>query len=117
MGLGYAFARIFFIAAQRYRLYLPGRWMNGICHRIVLRYLGKKYGDVVLELKKPRERVQVVTACKIWCCWWQGYDAAPSLVKLCLDSIRLHAGGCEIGLISRENYGNYISIPAHIVEK
>lgn len=117
MGLGYAFARIFFIVAHRCRLYLLGRWMNGICHRIVLRYLGKKYGDVALEFKNFRERTQDVTACKIWCCWWQGYDAAPPLVKLCLDSIRLQAGGCEVCLISRENYGNYVSISAHIVEK
>ena len=117
LGFGYALARVSFIVAQRCRLYLPGQWMNGICHRIVLRYLEKKYGDVALEFNNLRERTQDVTACKIWCCWWQGYDAAPPLVKLCLDSIRLQAGGCEVCLISRENYGNYVSIPTHIVEK
>lgn len=91
--------------------------MNEICHRIMLRYLEKHYEDVVLEFQDSRETTLEKAVFKIWCCWWQGYDAAPPLVKLCLDSIHLQARGCDVCLISQENYGNYVSIPAHIVKK
>lgn len=117
LGLRYAFARVSFIMAQKCRLNLPGRWMNRACHRILLQYLEKRYEDVILEFKDAQGGRSQETADKIWCCWWQGYDAAPPLVRLCLDSIRLQAGECEVFLITRENYEDYVSIPPHIVEK
>lgn len=54
----------------------------------------------------------------IWLFWWQGIDAAPSLVKKCYKSIQDNLGkSWNVTLITKENYLEYVSFPEHILEK
>lgn len=53
----------------------------------------------------------------IWIFWWQGYDAAPLLVKKCIDSITKNAKNHPVVLITKENWKNYADIPDYIIEK
>ena len=51
-------------------------------------------------------------------CWWQGYDAAPPLVKNCIDSVRDHVpSGCEYIFITEENAREWSGIPDFIWNK
>lgn len=43
----------------------------------------------------------------IWVMWWQGEDNAPCIVRLVLQSIRKHAEGHPVILITKNNYQNY----------
>lgn len=54
---------------------------------------------------------------RIWICWWQGVDQAPEIVRQCIESVRRHAGGHTVTVITEENYGEYIQIPKWIEEK
>ena len=48
---------------------------------------------------------------RIWQCWWQGEESAPPIVRKCFESVRRYAENCEIVIITKTNYSEYISIP------
>lgn len=55
----------------------------------------------------------------VWICWWQGPDAAPDIVTLCIQSAIRHIPQdiAEIHLITLENYKQYVTFPDYIMEK
>jgi mannosyltransferase OCH1-like enzyme len=56
----------------------------------------------------------------IWTCWLQGYDNAPDIVKVCIDSIYKNASGggrYDVIVITEENMSDYICIPDFIMDK
>ncbi len=53
-----------------------------------------------------------------WTCWWQGEEQAPGLVKACWKSQRKHLPpGVRHIIITKDNYKDYIALPAYIMEK
>ena len=48
---------------------------------------------------------------KIWTMWLQGIDNAPTVVKICIDSIKKHSNGREVIVLDNENIHNYIKLP------
>ncbi len=51
----------------------------------------------------------------IWCCWLQGLNNAPYVVKKCVDSLdRL---GRKIIILTEDNYSEYVKIPDYILRK
>ena len=55
----------------------------------------------------------------IWCCWWQGEEQMPELVRMCHTRLKqvIPAGKAELHLITLDNYREYVEIPAHIIDK
>lgn len=55
----------------------------------------------------------------IWCCWWQGEESMPELVKLCQARLKqvIPEDKAELHLITLENYAEYVDLPEHIVKK
>ncbi len=54
---------------------------------------------------------------KIWVFWWQGIENMPPVVKLCFDSLRIHAGNIPIYVVTKKNFREYVSFPSFIIEK
>lgn len=53
-----------------------------------------------------------------WTCWWQGVDAAPDIIKVCVKSQKRNLPyGVRQVVLSRDNYRDYIDIPQHILDK
>ena len=52
---------------------------------------------------------------KVWCCWLQGLDNAPDIVRKCVRS--LNRLGKEIVILTDDNIENYVDIPDHIYDK
>ncbi|MBE7064718.1 MAG: polysaccharide biosynthesis protein [Ruminococcaceae bacterium] len=88
-------------------------------HNIMIEYFENRFGEFYrnYKLEESFDNEQNVLKNKIWICWWQGEENAPELVKRCIESIRRNAGGCEVVLITEENYMNYVNIPECICEK
>lgn len=87
-------------------------------HAFVLGYLKRdnqtlldKYNAIEHETAKHPEKK------RIWVMWWQGEENAPSLVKVCLSSIRKNANGAEVVLITKDNVKEYADVPDYIFEK
>ena len=55
----------------------------------------------------------------IWCCWWQGEEQMPELVKLCHARLKqvIPSDKVQLHLITLNNYREYVELPAHITEK
>ena len=53
----------------------------------------------------------------IWQLWLQGEDEAPLLVKRCLASVRQHAAGRKVVLLTEENLSDFIQLPDYILAK
>ena len=52
----------------------------------------------------------------IWFFWLQGEEQLPLIPKLCLQSIRKHANGHEVIVLTADNYKEYVSIPDTLIE-
>ena len=77
-----------------------------------------KYVDTVND-DEIAEDTQICVSEKnrIWQCWWQGEESAPPIVRKCFESVRRYAENCEIVIITKTNYSEYISIPDCILDK
>ena len=55
----------------------------------------------------------------IWCCWWQGEEQMPELVRLCHARLKqvIPSDKAELHLITLGNYREYMEIPEHILDK
>jgi Fe-S cluster biosynthesis and repair protein YggX len=55
----------------------------------------------------------------IWVCWWQGYDHAPELVQMCIQSIirNIPTDIAELHFITMDNVGDYITLPQWIIDR
>lgn len=55
---------------------------------------------------------------KIWCCWWQGVEQMPELVKMCHQRLKsIIPQNAELHIITRDNYLDYIELPQYIIDK
>lgn len=81
-------------------------------HRRVQAYLYKKYAHMVDKQEKKPYSVHKVA----YVFWWQGEENAPELVQTCIRSIRENSG-LEVVLITKDNYDQYVELPAYIVDK
>lgn len=55
----------------------------------------------------------------IWCCWWQGEEQMPELVKMCHTRLKqvIPEDKAKLYLITIDNYRDFVSIPEHIEDK
>lgn len=55
----------------------------------------------------------------VWLCWWQGYESAPEVVKLCIDSVRrnMPRKSTEVILITIDNVDQYVEFPKWIIQR
>ena len=85
--------------------------------KIVLNYIEKQYGNFISQYTlcslPPKMQLENLP---IWVCWLQGEENAPKLVKKCISSIRQHANGHEVIILTENNIKEYIDIPEYIIE-
>ena len=55
----------------------------------------------------------------IWCCWWQGVEQMPEIVKMCHERLKsiIPQDKAELHIITLENYLQYIDLPDYIIDK
>ena len=85
-------------------------------HELIYKFLEKKYKELINEYKE-KNIINTNASKTIWCCWWQGLDTAPIIVKKCIQSIKDNSGDYEVVIITKDNLNNYIDIPKNILEK
>lgn len=54
---------------------------------------------------------------KVWICWFQGMENAPTLVQRCYQSLRDRLTDREVVLITADNMSDYVQFPEYIMEK
>lgn len=82
-------------------------------------YLGNLLESYVEKSTEPIEQVRDNDKIPVWCCWWQGVESMPELVKMCHIRLKqvIPSDKAELHLITLDNYKSYVDIPEHILEK
>lgn len=86
-------------------------------NRWIFRYLSTELGDVLSRYADDTGLGEQSPNAPIWICWWTGENTAPPLVGQCIKSIRKHAGVHPVHLITKDNYREYLEIPAFMLKK
>lgn len=84
---------------------------------VILDFLRKSYGSIAQEYREKKWQPVPPTHDTIWTFWAQGYDAAPPLVRRCIDSMRKNANGRDVKVLTLANLKEYVDIPSYIWEK
>lgn len=87
-------------------------------HRMLYyKRLRKKYFAQAVRERNWETSERVKNSDTIWFCWLQGMEEAPLLVKRCYDSLREQLPGKNIIVLTKDNLGEYVTIPEDILEK
>lgn len=80
------------------------------------RFLKRKYLPKLRLYNNTRimDKSSLSATKTIWVFWMQGEESAPPIVKKCIQSIRRHAGFCEVKVITKDNITNFMETPKYI---
>lgn len=97
-----------------------GRKVDYEKHEYVKQIIRNKYGKNIerckYEFNKWR-RQNIAEDAPIWIFWWQGIEAAPEIVKLCINSIKINCEKHPVYILDKDNFQDYISISEVIQNK
>lgn len=82
--------------------------------------LRREYGKLGKELASSyniTNRTTLPVDSKIWICWWQGIENAPTLVQRCYNSVKYYLSDWNIIVITQDNYKEYVNFPDYIIDK
>lgn len=84
----------------------------------ILIKLKKRYRNYINQyLFDHKEEVPKIRSNKVWVCWLQGLDNAPTIVQKCYQSLTEKLSNREVILITVDNYKKYIIFPDYIQKK
>lgn len=112
----------FGVAVGRLRKDFPlGNWQKRrtFYENRVYNYLKKRYAPLILKLSDEYdESVKKPVGKKlIWVMWWQGEENMPEVVKICYKRLLKVSEGCEVNLITQDNFADFVKLPEHIMNK
>lgn len=91
--------------------------------QIIENYVDDFFKGLVVEYKKEDLSDNSVWISNkkipVWCCWWQGEEKMPELVKMCYTRLKqvVPEDKAELHLITLDNYLEYVDIPDYIIKK
>ena len=83
----------------------------------IFKYLEKNLNPVIEKYQADDDNGTPQTDAPVWVCWWTGEETAPLLVRQCIKSIRKNAGTHPVHLITKDNYRDFLEIPAFMLEE
>lgn len=92
---------------------------ESVSNKIVSR-LRKQYAPFIEKFKNgDSERIMLAKehSNKVWVCWLQGMENAPTIVKKCYQSLQDNLVDREIILLTNDNYREWVTFPEHIQQK
>lgn len=86
-------------------------YVNGFAQETIDSYCKQEPQPVIVQDQRHKK-------IPVWCCWWQGEEQMPELVRLCRARLKqVLPPEAEPHLITLTNYREYVEIPEHIVRK
>lgn len=93
------------------------KWGHKKLAQWILKYLAEVIEPAICNARQNPRAGEYSPNAPIWICWWTGEHTAPPLVKQCIASIRSQAGEHPVHIITKDNFGDYLEIPAFILDK
>ena len=75
---------------------------------------------LVEEYRGRTDQAQPMTGkIPVWCCWWQGVEQMPQIVRMCHERLKqvLPEEKAELHIITLDNYQEYVDLPTHVIKK
>lgn len=80
--------------------------------------LERKYKKRLIDFENTyNNNLSHVQSNKVWICWFQGMENAPSIVQKCFQSVKNNLIDQEVILITSKNMMDYVEFPQYIIEK
>lgn len=101
------------------RKYLPRkslRYLSGKRNHKIQKHIIEIVGEEEFNNIPSNASSQASEPGKIWFCWMQGEENLPEIPRRCLASLRKHANGHEVVVLTAANYRKYVSLPDHIIQ-
>lgn len=101
------------------RKYLPRkslRYLSDKRNRKIQKHIIEIVGEEEFNNIPSNASSQASEPGKIWFCWMQGEENLPEIPRRCLASLRKHANGHEVVVLTAANYWKYVSLPDHIIQ-
>lgn len=87
-------------------------------HQVIDKFLYDENRDIIEKYKNEKHTgLNIAKDCPIWILWWQGYDNAPEIVKMCIDSVIRNKGNHEVILLDENNLKEYVQIDEMVYQK
>lgn len=85
----------------------------------IVKALRAKYYNLMLERLRENEKnhFENKKSDVVWCCWLQGFNNAPPIVKACHYSLQKHIKDKEIRIVDEANRSEYVQLPDYIEQK
>ncbi len=82
-------------------------------------FVDKEFSSLAAEYREKQVVYPVQPkANTVWCCWWQGEEGMPEIIKVCTESIkRATPDGVNFVLLTKDNFSQYLSLPQYILDK
>jgi mannosyltransferase OCH1-like enzyme len=111
------FGAIFTLKEIYYRFFsnILDKYVSSKRDRDTLKYL-KRYLNKNSTYSLNEQPIKKLNPC-IWTCWLQGYENAPPIVKVCINSMRKYSNGYDVIIITEDNLSDYVSMPDFIIKK
>lgn len=95
-----------------------GIFANQTKYNAITRFLYKENKDLIESFNQEYSSIEskIGTDSIVWVFWWQGFDAAPDIVKMCINSIKVHSNGRDVIILDKENYSRYVNLDTKYVE-
>lgn len=86
----------------------------------IQKYLKNKYSNLInkyrqYEIKNSHQEQE--ENLPIWIFWWQGYELAPDIIKICTASKKKYANNHSVNIVTKDNIAEYVYIPEYIMKK
>lgn len=80
-------------------------------------YLTKRYKNIVTDATSAYTSGVQPDPAPVWVFWWQGEKEAPEIIRRCISSVCRNANTHPVHIINKDNYRDFVEIPAHIAGK
>lgn len=90
---------------------------NLLFHKRIISKLRKDYSHLYINYLFTQTHFPNKSDFNVWIMWWQGEKNMPDIIRICYNSVLQNSKGCEVRLITEENYNEYVSLPNYIIQK
>ncbi len=84
---------------------------------LVKRFLADEFGSVFDAWAGHGPAGVIEPGYPVWVFWWQGEERAPAIVSACIRSMRNHAKGHEVRVVTERNVRDYANLPDHVYRR
>ena len=92
-------------------------WAMDKKQRAIVNFLYDDNRELVQKFNTSEHELKTIGShYKVWIFWWQGFDNAPEMVRLCKKSVERYIPNEKLVFLDSTNYEHYVDVPQKYVD-